>query len=77
MNPVWVSSGEQALSQFREWEYQEWELPKLIFIDLYLPQAEDGWRLLEQLKAMSEVIRQIPIIMLSSSSSEQDIFRAY
>lgn len=77
LSPLWLASREQALSQFREWEYQEWDLPQLIFIDLYLPQAEDGWRLLEQLKTSPEAIRQIPVIVLSSSCSQQDIGKAY
>ncbi len=77
MRPVWVSSCEQALNQFMEWEFQEWELPKLIFLDLYLPQAKDGWKVLKQLKTSSAAIRQIPIVMLSNSSVQEDICKAY
>lgn len=72
-----LASLPQALSQFAEWENEEWDLPHLIFMELYLPQLEDGWSLLEHLKAMSNGIRQIPLIILSKSSMEETICNAY
>lgn len=70
-------SAQQAIALLGEWQVQEWELPKLILLDLYLPDPQDGWLLLRAIKAMDEPINQIPILMLSGSSLTQDITRAY
>ena len=76
-SPVYVSSSEQALTLLDEWSTQEWELPKLIFQDLYLPTREDGWKLLRQIKAMTTSCNRIPVVMLSSSDTQTDIVDAY
>lgn len=75
--PVYVSSPEQALTLLDEWSTQEWELPKLIFQDLYLPTREDGWNLLKQIKTMTTSCNRIPVVMVSSSNTHTDIVSAY
>lgn len=72
-----VSNSEQVLALFNEWEYQEWEIPKLIMLDLYLPAREDGLELLRRIKSTSSSFRQIPIIMLSSSADPTDVLECY
>jgi CheY-like chemotaxis protein len=72
-----VSSPTQALVLLEEWQTQEWEIPKLILLDLYLPENRDGWDLLQQIKRMASPINQIPIVMLSASVGETDIRKAY
>ena len=74
---VCAETSDQALTLLNGWITQEWELPKLILQDLYLPNKVDGWRLLAQIKSMSPVSRQIPIVMLSSSNCQADIDEAY
>lgn len=74
---VWVSSVQQAIVQFKVWENQEWEMPKLIMLDLYLPNSEDGWQLLSYIKDLKHSLRQVPILILSSSSNDSNITRAY
>lgn len=77
VNPVFVDKPEEALELLYEWSTQEWELPKLIFQDLYLPSREDGWHLLEQIKTMSPSCNRVPVVMLSSSDNRADIVDAY
>jgi len=72
-----ASSVQQALSLLNEWENNEWEMPKLILSDLYMPDNVDGWQLVRQIKAMATPIRRIPIVMLTSSDSATDIEQAY
>ena len=74
---VRVSTPAQALALLEEWQTQEWEIPKLILLDLYLPQNSDGWDLLQQIKKMPPPFNRIPIVMLSSSMSKTDIRTAY
>lgn len=76
-NPVHVSSPEEAMELLSEWSTQEWELPKLIFQDLYLPSREDGWHLLKQIKTMTTSCKRIPVVMLSSSDIHIDVADAY
>lgn len=72
-----VSTIEQALTLLEDWRYQEWEIPKLILLDLYLPTNVDGLQLLRQIRAMSAPISKIPIVMLTSSTDRTDIEEAY
>ncbi|WP_080057501.1 response regulator [Spirosoma aerolatum] len=72
-----VTTAQEGLSLLQEWTYQEWELPKLILLDLYLPTAQEGWQFLRQIKAMALPCSLIPIILLSISVSQQDIETAY
>ena len=67
----------QALNLLEEWSIQEWELPKLILQDLYLPDREDGWQLARQIKAMALPCSRIPLILLSASNNLADIQEAY
>ena len=76
-SPVRAASIQQALSLLAEWRHQEWELPKLILLDLYLPTSADGWHLLKAIKAMSSAISLVPIVMLSSSGNAVDIEKSY
>ncbi|MVM38095.1 response regulator [Spirosoma sp. HMF3257] len=77
VTPVRVATPEQALTLLNEWHYQEWEIPKLILLDLYLPTIQAGWELLEQIKKMPSPLNQIRIVMLSSSEVPSDILKAY
>ncbi|SFF29502.1 response regulator [Spirosoma endophyticum] len=75
--PVRVATIQQAMTRLEEWCYQEWEIPKLIILDLYLPQRVDGWQLLAWIKAMPAAINLIPVVMFSSSADPADIDQAY
>ncbi len=51
------------------------ELPDLILLDINLPK-KNGYEVLESVKNHPD-LKHIPIIMLTTSSSETDILRAY
>lgn len=49
--------------------------PGLILLDLNMPR-KDGYTALKEIKA-DPMLRQIPIVVLTTSSAEEDIFRSY
>ena len=71
-----VTDGEEAL-QFlsRTGSHQEAPIPDLILLDLNLPKV-DGREVLERIKADPEW-RHIPVVVLSTSTSERDVAGAY
>ncbi|AUD01800.1 response regulator [Spirosoma pollinicola] len=77
VTPIRASTPEQAIDLLSDWQFQEWEIPKLILLDLYLPDSQEGWGLLRQIKTMPSPFNHIPIVMFSSSSSAEDISTAY
>ncbi|MCK8490269.1 MULTISPECIES: response regulator [Spirosoma] len=51
-------------------------LPDLILLDLYLPDREDGWALLESIK-VDCFYRRVPVVMISNSTLQEDIEQSY
>jgi len=52
-----------------------YDLPQVILLDLKLPKI-DGLQVLEQLRKTDHT-RNVPIVVLTSSSQEQDMVRSY
>ncbi len=77
VTPIRIDTPRKALALLNDWTTQEWELPKLILQDLYLPNRADGWNLLTQIKALPAPCNQIPVVILSSSDNRVDIEEAY
>lgn len=71
-----VSDGEEAM-QFlhRQGTFAEAPRPDLILLDLNLPR-KDGRSVLAEIKT-DENLKRIPVVILTTSSDEQDIYRAY
>ena len=68
--------GAEAMRMLRrEGEYASALRPDLILLDLNLPR-KDGREVLAEIKA-DERLRQLPVVILTSSEAEQDIARAY
>ena len=68
--------GVEALAFLRrEGRYTGETRPDLILLDLNLPK-KDGREVLAEIKA-DENLRRIPVIVLTTSSAEQDILRIY
>ena len=68
--------GVEALKLLRnEGKYADVPRPDLILLDLNLPK-KDGREVLEEIKA-DPSLRNIPVVILTSSQAEQDILRAY
>jgi CheY-like chemotaxis protein len=71
-----VSDGVEALAELRELRDQTSTYrPDLILLDLNLPR-KDGRELLAELKT-DDALRQIPVVVLTSSQAEDDIAKAY
>ena len=71
-----VGDGEDALAFLRnEGEYQDAPHPDLILLDLNLPRV-DGREILTQIKSCPE-LKRIPVVVLTTSKSEEDILRSY
>ncbi len=59
----------------RKEKYEKEKLPDLILLDINLPK-KNGHEVLEYIKEKDE-LKQIPVIMLTTSSAEKDILLAY
>ena len=68
--------GEEALRRIRlEDEHREATRPDLILLDLNLPR-KDGREVLEEVKK-DEDLGRIPVVVLTTSSADEDILRSY
>jgi CheY-like chemotaxis protein len=71
-----VSDGEDALAFLRrEGAHAEVPRPDLVLLDLNLPRV-DGREVLEQIKN-DPALRSIPVVVLTTSESEDDIVHSY
>jgi two-component system, chemotaxis family, response regulator Rcp1 len=71
-----VPDGVEALAFLRkQGKYAGSARPDLILLDLNLPRV-DGRQVLAEVKCDPD-LRQIPIVVLTSSAAEQDIVKAY
>ena len=71
-----VEDGVEAMAYLRrEGRYSGAVLPDLILLDLNLPRR-DGRKVLEDVKGDSE-LRRIPVVILTTSTAEQDILKTY
>jgi len=71
-----VKDGKEAIDFLnRKAPFLNAEIPNLILLDINLPR-KNGHEVLQYIKG-SKSFRHIPIIMLTTSSSEKDIMEAY
>ena len=71
-----VSNGEHALQFLRkEDEYAGAPRPDLVLLDLNLPRL-DGREVLAEIKT-DPALKQIPVVVLTSSRAEKDLLSAY
>ncbi|WP_103507073.1 response regulator [Streptomyces sp. SM13] len=71
-----VRDGQEALDfLYRRGEHTEAPRPDLVLLDLNLPKY-DGRQVLEQIKGDPE-LALIPVVVLTTSSAEEDILRSY
>jgi CheY-like chemotaxis protein len=76
---TWVKDGEEALDYLyhrgRYADATKAPRPGLILLDLLLPKV-DGHEVLRQIKG-DEDLRSIPVVMLTTSEREDEIFKSY
>ncbi len=71
-----VGDGVEAMALLRrEGKYADTIRPDLILLDLNLPK-KDGREVLREIKT-DEQLRRIPVVVLTTSSAEQDILKTY
>ena len=71
-----VGDGEKALNFLnRRGEFSNAAVPDLILLDLNLPK-KDGRQVLKEIKA-DPALRSIPVVILTTSNSEDDIAKCY
>lgn len=73
---VWMSDTTQTVIYLETCIQNCQELPRLVLLDLYLPDRQQGWNLLEILKT-HYIYREMPVIMLSQSADAEDISESY
>ena len=76
---VWVEDGEEALDfLFAKGKYADRaanQLPRVVLLDLKMPKV-DGLEVLEELRK-NPITKNTPVVVLTSSSEEQDIINCY
>ena len=71
-----VQDGAAALAFLRrEGQYAATQRPDLILLDLNLPR-KDGREVLAEIKS-DEVLKRIPVVVLTTSRAEEDVVRTY
>ncbi len=71
-----VNDGEAAMAFLRrEGKYTAAPRPGLVLLDLNLPR-KNGREVLAEMKSDNN-LKRIPVVILTTSSSEQDIFKSY
>ena len=71
-----VEDGEELMAFLRkQGEYADAPRPGLILLDLNMPK-KDGREALKEIKADAE-LRRIPVVVMTTSKAEEDIFRSY
>jgi len=71
-----VADGVEAMAYVRrEGKYSDAPRPDLILLDLNLPK-KDGREVLAEIKT-DEDLKRIPVVILTTSKAEEDIFKTY
>lgn len=71
-----VRDGKEALDfLYRRGDHEDAPRPDLVLLDLNLPKY-DGRQVLEEIKTDPE-LASIPVVVLTTSSAEEDILRSY
>jgi CheY-like chemotaxis protein len=71
-----VRDGEEAMAYLRrQGRYKDIHQPGLLLLDIRMPK-KDGFGVLREMKA-DPALRHVPVIVLTTSSREEDILRSY
>lgn len=70
-----VSDGQAAVDYLKNLLGQEAELPGLVLLDINMPK-KNGFEVLDFIKN-TDALRHLPVIMLTTSESEDDVLKSY
>lgn len=70
-----VHNGEELMTHLNRMIEKSHPLPGLILLDLNMPK-KDGREALKEIKS-HPLLRQIPVVVLTTSKAEEDIFKTY
>ncbi len=71
-----VENGEELMDYlYKRGDFADAERPGLILLDLNMPK-KDGREALKEIKADAN-LRRIPIVVMTTSKAEEDIYRSY
>lgn len=70
-----VHNGEELMKHLNRMIEKSHPLPGLILLDLNMPKM-DGREALKEIKS-HPLLRQIPVVVLTTSKAEEDIFKTY
>jgi CheY-like chemotaxis protein len=71
-----VKNGWEAMQYLKKvGKYADSKIPDLVLLDVNMPKM-NGHEVLSNMKA-DEQLKHIPVIMLTTSSSEEDVYKAY
>ncbi len=70
-----IEDGAEALEYLYECRNQDQQTPEIILLDINLPQV-NGLEILQKVKS-DEQLRKIPVVILTSSADDMDIFNSY
>lgn len=73
---TWVAGVNGAIDYLDECTAEGRSLPRVILLDLYLPDREQGWQLLQMLKEHPRY-HDTPVIVVSYSTNPDDIRQTY
>lgn len=76
VTPVWANDEITALDYLEQCVNEVRSLPRLVLLDLYLPDRAQGWRFLETIRQRGWQ-RLMPVVVVSHSSASFDILTAY
>jgi chemotaxis family two-component system response regulator Rcp1 len=76
-NRLYVAEDGEAALEFlhQRGAFRDMPRPDLILLDLNLPK-KDGRQVLQEIKADPE-LAEIPVVVLTTSQAEEDVFRSY
>ena len=75
-NLHWVKDGVEALDfLYKRGKYKDAPKPDIILLDLNLPK-KDGREVLQEIKSDSR-LQRIPVVVLTTSKAEEDVYRSY
>ena len=77
VTPVVVANEQEVMAYLNECSTDTSKIPTLILLDLYFPDRQTGWRMLEHIQRLSGTLGNIPVVLLSYSTARTDINEAY